>query len=275
MVSSPQARFRARAIEMNLINTAALSLFLLGSSFMAVNVQAKCDDPRIMRGNLLVNGSFEDPAIEPPNAHRTHEVPTQSIPGWLLAGKPGTTLADVEAIKCPEAGNPNNVFGADAPNYCPAADQNQYLDLGRPSRGAIISQSVRTNKDALYNLRLCVAATKPPGLTGPIPGIHVELRDDNGTRLVDKMVGGVKSGKSPGLDWQEASYYFRASTAGVTITISDEHASANYESFIDKVVLVGVQSERTQTQLWMGFIMLGFFGLLLWYSIHRVRLRRT
>jgi len=261
-MSSTLAR-SARGIEMNSINTAVLSLFLLGSSFVAVDVQA---------ANMLINGSFESPVILPPNVIRTHQVPTQSIDGWRLTGKVGTTLAEVDTIKCPEAATAS-IFGVNPVNYCPAAEGQQYINLGMPSRGATISQPVRTTKDTLYFLRLSVAATTQPSITGPVPGIHVEVIDDNGTHLVDTMVGGIHVGGNHALVWKAESVTFRGTTAGATIMISDEHVGENYESFVDNVVLEASRFELAR--LWMGFLMTGVLGLLLWYSIHRIGRRRT
>ena len=157
-------------------------------------------------GSLIVNGSFEDPAIA---------VPFQlfgSIPGWMPTGSCGPGI-EID----------RNAFGA-------AADGNQSIELNTTCVNGV-SQVVATTPGASYSLTFAFAAR--PGTTAAQN--RMDIRFDG---LIVDQLGPQAPGA--GLEWSLHQYEVTATGSSATLNFqgSDPTATDGVGTELDLVSLV-------------------------------------
>ncbi|BCW99738.1 MAG: hypothetical protein KatS3mg024_2565 [Armatimonadota bacterium] len=162
--------------------------------------------------NLIVNGSFENPQLNP-----NQVMLLSSIPGWSIEPAGSSALIEVQRV---------NAAGT------PAADGEQYVELDS-NQSSRIFQIVTTDVGQGYELSWWFS---------PRPGT---LERDNylGVYVDDVLV--ATSGPQAGLggyqnSWTRFSYVFTATQTSTKISFADLGPSDSVGTYLDDVRLVAI-----------------------------------
>jgi len=185
-------------------------------------------------GNLIVNGSFENPAFA--GSHITYFSPTTAITGWTVSG-PGTVVI----VKAPDAGfaTGNSTF-----NFAHHGDY--YLDLsGNGQPHATISQTVTTVFGQAYELSFWIGASNQ---NAPAATIGVRL-DGIGTFVNAAL---TPSAPLTNINWTRYAYTFIADSTSTTLRFRGLSTFDDNTSFVDGCMIEEVPAPASALLLLGG-----------------------
>jgi hypothetical protein len=245
--------------------------------------------------NLLINGSFEEPAIG--SINQAFDAPNFNIIGWEVALPVGGTMGGVRIYRCPidlmKVGPENHA--QNLLNYCPPAvdglpnGMHQYLSLSTQEGIATVSQKVATKKAGLYVLSFEVAGAVNPNPAG-LSTVHVEARNAYNAEVYSHadvspfqanhaIIPPLTEGKSApnALEWTKYQFTFRTKSDSTIISLSDLRHKFDDTSFIDNLILKGpIRAELNRyppPPILMIAISLFFF--LIWVGVVILRRRKA
>ena len=184
--------------------------------------------------NLVLNGSFEDPAVA--NAAKWDVY--QSIPGWQLAR--GQMIEVQRNVRGWSAASGNQWVELDADIDGPGGGQN-----GEAASSAIF-QDIATQPGDLYELRFAFS---------PRPGVvdnALEVKWDG--KVID-VISGDGNGRSDA-DWRYNSYFVAPSGDLTRLEFGDLSTSDSLGTFLDDISLVPVPEPAGLVLLSAGSVLL-------------------
>ena len=195
--------------------------------------------------NLIVNGSFETPALAPGSSYRTFQIGSNGLTGWDILGPAAATVDLAESsYNLPDA------YG----HRFPASTGNQWLDLTGHATNSYggVGQTAVTAPGARYRLTFDIG-----NLADPLHGYGSTSKVDlwiNG-RLAQSFTN--QSGPSTNLNWQSFTYLFTASSAGASyIAFRNADNTSDNLNGLDNVVLSPVPEPSTAAMTLGGLMLL-------------------
>ncbi len=174
--------------------------------------------------NLIVNGSFESPAVSP-GSYQLY-TPGQRFRGWSVVGPAGSNMAMI-----------SGTFTQNGLRF-DAHSGKQYVDLTGTSdlvnhNLAGVSQTVATAPGARYRLTFWVGnVVNPGGIFGTKSTVEVTV---GGKRvlLAKTAVGAGATSQA----WQQFHLSFKASTARTTLAFLNYDVASDTSNGLDSVAL--------------------------------------
>ncbi|BDI29115.1 hypothetical protein CCAX7_11660 [Capsulimonas corticalis] len=177
--------------------------------------------------NLITNGSFEAPSINP-GSYSLYN----SIPGWTLAS--GSKI-EIQ----------NNIVGK-------AADGFQFVELDSDASSSIM-QTINTTAGKHYQLTFAFSARPGTGLSDNILGVNW-----NGASVSKLTANGSGQGDT---HWKTYTYDLVAHGSTSTVQFSDLGASNSLGTYIDHVSVAAVPEPSTVASFLIGGVALAALGL--------------
>jgi hypothetical protein len=219
-----------RERETNMNRMATLLTLLMG--FAATHADA----------NLIVNGSFENPAVA------AGSYMENNIAGWTVVGGTVAVVSGTFSAEC-------CVF--------PAEDGNQWVDLTGVTSNAVegVEQAVSTTPGTLYTLSFYVGNVyDPTGIFGTTSTVDVKLGGINGTLLYVATNNSTTTGTQV---WTQFTTTFTATASSTTLDFLNADPSNDNSNGLDNVVLTGNASASAPEPSAVGFLLIGL-GLFVW-----------
>jgi hypothetical protein len=208
--------------------------------------------PAVVRGDLIVNGSFEMPAI--PNGTEMSNV--TSVPGWTVFGGTGIQIFNTNYHESGSLnGGYNDVFNAE--NGVQSIDVSGTSNV--PGQG-LLQQVVTTTTGQEYALSFYVG--KADGLD-PVSAI-IDVSIDGGPPIPYTNFNTTPGG----INWENFVLDFTATGTSTTVAFTYGTAPPNYVAGLDNVTLNAVP-EPSALVLSTG--LLGALGLAWWWQRGRQR----
>ena len=217
--------------------------------------------------NLIVDGSFEDPALPPGgfnSGFQAFGVGSTFGPGgaWTVVGSSAGNVAVTPDTEFTD-------FGLGTVNF-PAEDQHQWMDLtGNTDNGAVtgIAQSFATTPGALYSLSYWVGDTFDPTYPAPAGGPSTVAVQIDGSPVQTAVNATFPTG--PTINWKQFTFLFNAAGPSTTLTFLNGNASGQGLNALDDVSVTAVPSTQAPEPTSLA---LGAAGLLP-FVFYRVRRR--
>lgn len=189
----------------------------------------------IARGNIITNPSFESPVVTV-GSFENFATGSTGITGWTVTGPADTGVSIVSTTF-----NQNGVTFE-------AEDGNQWLDLTGDGSNSTegIMQSVATTAGTNYVLTFYIGNTTGGGIFGTTSTDALFI---NGTQVNTYENSNVDA---TGLNWEQFTYSFQASSASTTIGFVNQDPSGDNSNGLDKVDLeVGSSSVPEPGYIWL------------------------
>lgn len=189
-----------------------MKTMLLGGLMLAAGVLVAP-----MSAQLIVNGSFEIPAISTSPGYVTYGLGASDITGWTISR--------------------NNVDIVNHYSGWEAADGQQSLDLNGDTAGEIFQDVNGLTAGSTYTLSFAYA-NNPLGAGGETGVLQIA---DGATTFVNQVISHTSSAGAGAMDWLTASYNFVAPVSGHARIIFTSFSNPNDPSggiMIDDVALV-------------------------------------
>jgi hypothetical protein len=191
-----------------------------------------------VHAGLIVNGSFEDPAV-PIGGYTNFLAGSTAITGWTVVGVDSSVV--------------NTSFTQSGITFN-AQEGQQWIDLAGVTSNDMssgVSQSVATTVGREYELSFYVGSTTDHSLFFPST---VDLSIDGGSRV---HYSNTDPPPTTMLDWKRFTVDFTATHSMTNLTFLNGDLRNNYVTALDNVQLIGVASVPEPSSLVMSSILLG------------------